>query len=160
MKLEFKEEQKFTQWWLWILLIALGLLPIIGIYKQLIRDEPFGSKPMTDIGLIIFTILIFGFIAFIYLMTLKTEINEEQIWLGFFPFFRKVIKWEDVSKAEVIKYGFVGGWGIRLSLKYGVVYNVRGNMGLHLQLKTGEELVIGTQKPEELSGFLDKLEIG
>ncbi len=36
MKKEFKEEQKFTQWWLWIPLIGIGLIPIYGIYKTII----------------------------------------------------------------------------------------------------------------------------
>jgi len=28
MKIEFKEEQKFTQWWLWLILIPIGILQI------------------------------------------------------------------------------------------------------------------------------------
>ena len=52
MKTEFKEEQKFTQWWLWVILIPIGILPIFGIYKQLILGEKFGDKPMSDLGLI------------------------------------------------------------------------------------------------------------
>ena len=47
---EFKEQQQYTQWWLWIILFGIALLPIIGIYKQLILGEPFGSKPLPDVG--------------------------------------------------------------------------------------------------------------
>lgn len=57
MKKEFKEEQKFTQWWLWIPLIGIGLIPIYGIYKQLFLKEQFGTKPLSDLGLILFLIL-------------------------------------------------------------------------------------------------------
>ena len=53
MKTEFKEEQKFTQWWLWLILIPIGVLPIFGIYKQMILGEMFEDKPMSDLGLII-----------------------------------------------------------------------------------------------------------
>ncbi|WP_260402681.1 MULTISPECIES: phosphoethanolamine transferase domain-containing protein [Aequorivita] len=63
MKIVFKEEQKFTQWWLWLILIGIGVLPIIGIYKQLIIEEKFGDNPMSDLGLIIFSIFIFGLIT-------------------------------------------------------------------------------------------------
>ena len=34
MKTEFKEVQKFTQWWLWLIIIGVGMLPIYGIYTQ------------------------------------------------------------------------------------------------------------------------------
>lgn len=71
MKIEFKEEQKFTQWWLWLILLPIGLLPIIGIYKQIILGEPFGGKPMPDIGLIIFTIFIFSLLGLFKVMKLK-----------------------------------------------------------------------------------------
>ena len=58
MKTEFKEEQKFNQWWLWLILIPMGVLPLIGIYKQLILGEKLGDNPMSDLsGLIIFAVL-------------------------------------------------------------------------------------------------------
>ena len=56
MESEFKEKQKFTQWWLWLFLIGFGLFQVYGLFKQLIIGEDFGDKPMSDIGLIIFTI--------------------------------------------------------------------------------------------------------
>ena len=46
MNIVFKETQKFSQWWLWLILIGIGILPILGIYKQLIIGEKFGDKPM------------------------------------------------------------------------------------------------------------------
>ncbi|MGB5272717.1 MAG: hypothetical protein WBN39_01570, partial [Flavobacteriaceae bacterium] len=63
--------------------------------------------------------------------------------------FNKQFKWEDIDKAEIIKYRFVG-FGIRLSFKYGTVYNIKGNLGMALHLKDGKKYLIGTQKPEEL----------
>ena len=49
MKVEFQEEQKFTQWYLCVILIGVGMIPTFGIYKQLIVGEEFGDKPMSDI---------------------------------------------------------------------------------------------------------------
>ena len=48
MKTEFKEEQKFNQWWLWLILIPMGVLPLIGIYKQLILGEKLGDNRTRD----------------------------------------------------------------------------------------------------------------
>ena len=45
--------------------------------------------------------------------------------MSFIPFVKKRIKWTEIKKAEVVNYGFVGGWGIRLSIEYGTVYNIR-----------------------------------
>ena len=45
MKTQFTEKQKFTQWWLWLILISIGIIPIIGIYKQIILGKPFGVIP-------------------------------------------------------------------------------------------------------------------
>lgn len=151
MKLLFKEEQKFTQWWLWVILIAIMILPIYGIYKQLIIGKPFGSKPMSDVGLIIFTICMLVFITLFFFMRLKTEIDQNEIRIRFFPFVKKRIAWKDIKNVEVLKYGFVGGWGIRFWTQYGTVYNTKGDEGLAIELTNGKKFLVGTQKKQELS---------
>ena len=156
MKIEFKEEQKFTQWWLWLILIGIGLLPIYGIYKQLILGEQFGDNPMSDLGLIIFTVFVFGLIAMFWYMRMITEIDQNEIRMSFFPFVKKRVKWKEIKNAEVVNYGFVGGWGIRLCTKYGTVYNIKGNKGLAIELLNGKKFLIGTQKETELSEIIKK----
>ena len=156
MKVEFKEVQKFTQWWLWLILIGIGLMPIYGIYKQLILGENFGSKPMSDFGLIIFCVLIFGFIAMFWIMRLITEIDENEIRMSFFPFTKKQVSWKEIKNIEIVNYGFVGGWGIRIGTKYGTVYNTKGNKGLAIELTNGKKFLIGTQKETELNRIVKK----
>lgn len=157
MKIVFKEEQKFTQWWLWLILIGIGVLPIIGIYKQLIIEEKFGDNPMSDLGLIIFSIFIFGLITLFWFMRLKTIIDQNEIRMSFFPFVKKKVNWKDVKSAEVVNYGFLGGWGIRLGTKYGTVYNIKGNRGLAIELLNGKKFLTGTQKETELREILAKI---
>jgi len=156
MKFEFKEEQKFTQWWLWLILIGAGILPIIGIYKQLLLGQKFGNKPMSDIGLIVFLVFTFCFIIMFWLIRLKTEIDQNEIRMNFFPLIKKRTTWEEIKSAEIINYGFVGGWGIRLWTKHGTVYNIRGNKGLAIELLNGKKFLIGTQKETELKEFIKK----
>lgn len=156
MSIAFKEVQKFTQWWLWLILIGIGILPILGIYKQLILGEKFGDKPMTDLGLIIFCVFIFGLIAMFWFMRLKTEIDQNEIHINFVPFYKKRVKWDEIKNAKVIKYGFVGGWGIRLFTAYGTVYNVKGDTGLAIELRNGKKILIGTQKETELKKIVEK----
>ena len=154
MKISFQEKQRFTQWWIWILIGGISLIPIVGIYQQIIKGEPFGSKPMPDLGLIIFLLLMIALVVFFRTMYLKTEIDEDAIRIKFFPFVTKDYHWKDIATAEVVNYGFVGGWGIRLGTKYGTVYNVKGNQGLAIRLKNGKKNCIGTQKKDELEAVI------
>ncbi len=154
MKTTFKEEQKFTQWWLWGIIILIGVIPIIGIYKQLILGENFGNNPMSDRGLIVFSIFMFAFIVLFLLMKLTTTINKDEIQMSFFPFIKKNVKWSEIKKAKIVNYGFVGGWGIRLWTKYGTVYNIKGNKGLAIELLNGKKFLIGTQKEVELEEII------
>ncbi len=147
---EFREVQKFSQWWIWLILIAIGFIPIYGIYKQLILGEIFGDKPMSDLGLILFAFSTFAIIALFYIIQLKTEINKFEIQFSFYPFIKKKIKWVDVKSANIVTYGLVG-YGIRFGTKYGTVYNIKGNKGLAIELKSGKKFLIGTQKHLELS---------
>lgn len=152
----FKEKQRFTQWWLWLILIPIVILPVVGIVQQLILGEEFGDNPMSDLGLILFAVFVFALLGLFLMMRLKTEIDQTEIRMSFIPFVKKRIKWSEIKKAEVLNYGFVGGWGIRLSFKYGTVYNIRGNKGLAIELRNGKRFVIGTQREEELKKIVEE----
>jgi len=156
MSVLFKEKQRFRQWWFWIFLLPLGCLPLIGIYVQFIKGEPWGDNPMPDWGLILFSIGIYATLILFYNLKLVTVINQYGIFIRFFPFVRRKIKWNQVSFAKTIEYRFLGGWGIRLFTKYGTAYNVQGNKGLHLRLKNDKQLLIGTQRIEKLKEVIEK----
>jgi len=151
----FQEKQKFTQWWLWVLLIGTTLIPVYGVYKQVFMGQEVGDRPMSDTGMIIFLVFMLVFLFFFWKMQLITEITNEHIDMKFFPFSNKTITWSEVESAEVINYGFVGGWGVRIGTKYGTVYNTSGKIGLAIKLKSGKKICIGTQKGEELKSILN-----
>ena len=160
MKPLFKERQRFRQWWLWLLLGGINLLFLVGAYQQIIRGIPFGDNPAPNgvlIGILIFTL---GLSWWFWQMELRTEIDAEEIRLAFAPFTRQQIPWAEVASAEIVDYGFVGGWGRRTSRKYGTIYNVSGKMGLALVLQDGKKLCIGTQEVEQLRRVLLNLRPG
>lgn len=152
MKPLFTEKQRFNQWWLWVLLIISSVAPVIILYKE------FTSSTSTS-GSLSALIILFLVIVLFVVLKMKTTITQKNIQLVYFPFVWKTINIDDIASMEVINYGFVGGWGIRLWTSYGTVYNVRGNKGLHIKLKNGKQLVIGTQKPEELENVVEQLNI-
>lgn len=153
----FIERQKFSQWWIWLLLIGVGCIPVYGIYRQLFQGEEVGENPMSITGFIVLALFVLGLIALFVVMQLKTEITKQAISFQLYPFVNRVIKWEDVKEAKVIDYGFVGGWGIRWGTSYGTVYNIAGSDGMLLKLNNGEQLVIGTQQEEVLQSILQEL---
>ena len=156
MRTEFKEVQKFTQWWLWLIILGVATLPIYGIYKQLIIGEKFGTNPLSNNGLILFSIFVFFLISLFWLIKLTTQINNDEIKIKFFPFLTKSIKWDTIKNAEIINYGFVG-WGIKIGTKYGTVYNTKGKVGLAIELNNGKKYLIGTQKETELKKLINEI---
>ena len=94
MNLLFTEKQRFNQWWLWIPLIGIVLIPVYGIYQQVIKGEPFGSNPMSDTGLFIFLLFMLAFVGLFWMMQLRTDINKDSIKIEFFPFVKKEHKME------------------------------------------------------------------
>ena len=154
--MNFTENQKFKQWWVWVILIGIAAISIIGIVRQLIFKEPIGDKPMSDLGLILFAIFVFVFVSFFIIMRLDTVIDRSGIIMHFVPFVKNKVKWEDVKSLSVVNYGFVGGWGIRFGSSYGTIYNVKGKMGLAIELKNDKKFLIGTQRPQEIQNIIDR----
>lgn len=150
MKTLFEERQKFDQWWLKAIITIPLCIALIAVYFQLIKGQPFGSKPISNVGVILFLVITVGIYFLIMSFTLITRIDQKVIFYHFKPLSKKTIPWSEVDTAEVLDYGFVGGWGIRIGTKYGTVYNIKGSKGLALKLKSGKTLVIGTQKESEL----------
>ncbi len=151
----FKEEQRFTQWWVWVLFISLNTLFLYGIYQQLILKIPFGDNPMPNGGLVITAIGMLIFTLFFFSLKLKTKIDETGIYYHFPPFqlTPKKKNWSDIVTVRVIKFRPImdyGGWGI----KHGS-YTVKGNKGIQVVFKNGEKILIGTQKENEAKRVLE-----
>ena len=144
MKLEFTEEQKFTQWWLWLIMLAVFSIPV---YDFVVVDF---SQALKSSPLILLVILFYAF-------KLKTRINDKGIRMTYFSYLGKFKDWSEIKSVKVIDYGFVGGWGVRLWTKFGTVYNIRGSKGLVVELNSGTAFIIGTQQEEELKTFFKKL---
>ncbi|MGV9003920.1 hypothetical protein [Flavobacterium sp.] len=157
MTIAFKEQQKFTQWWLWLLILILILLPVIEEVQPLLTKNSITQEPFSLSGIISYYVFVLAVIGMFLLMRLKTEIDQDKIQFSFVPFIKKQIKWNDIKTAQIVNYGFVGGWGIRFRTKYGTIYNIKGNKGLAIELHNGKKLVIGTQREIELRKIVDKV---
>jgi hypothetical protein len=126
--------------------------------------KTFGEKSMSDIGLVFPNTLLFLVMLLFWNIRLETTISNAGISVKLFPFhFKcKFIPWDSISKVYVRKYSPLreyGGWGLRYGFG-GKAYNIKGNMGLQIKSKDSSNLLIGTQKAEELADVLRRLEAG
>jgi hypothetical protein len=164
----FKEEQRLTQTWFIIIVVISAIGPlafgVYGIIKQIILKQPFGDKPMSDLGLIVFTISMLLLSIFIFSFKLTTRIDEKGIHYQFFPihFSLKTITWSELKVAKVRNYYPIseyGGWGLRggffLNKSKGKAINVSGDIGIQLKYINGKKLLIGTQKQAEAKSVLE-----
>lgn len=150
----YEESQQFKQWWLWLMLLAVLMIPVYGLYQQVYLNQPFGNNPAPDWFLFLMLLLTLLLVWLFITAKLHTKIDQHGISMRFFPFTTKYYPADQVTSLSVINYGFVGGWGIRLWTSHGTVYNVSGNKGLKIKLKNGKSLIIGTNQPAALELFI------
>jgi hypothetical protein len=158
--ISFEERQRFRQPLIFIILVLLLGLSIWGIVQQIFLGQDFGNNPAPDFVLILFAMIpVLLFMFFIFLQQ-YTFINSEFIDVVISPFGRRRIRWENVEKAYIRDYNPLieyGGWGIRYGFGgKGVAYSVGGGrQGLQLVLNSGQKILIGTKKGEELKNFIE-----
>jgi len=147
-KILFEEEQSF--WQNKIALLVFGVLLVLSILAIMKGISLTQSLYLSAI--VSFVILIF------WGMLLRTEITQKSIKFGYkyVPFANNELFWSEVQKIELQKYSFVG-WGLRYSSSKGTIYNVAGNKGLQITLKTGKKYLLGTQKSDDLKKILEEL---
>lgn len=125
----------------------------------MVLGEPFGNHPMPDTGLLIFAVFMVSFLGFIYLMKLTLIIDQDGLSVHFFPLFKRKVEWREIEHLQVVNYGFVGGYGIRITHRFGTVYNMSSKRGLLVYLKSGKRFCVGTRKKEALQQFLKDIDL-
>src|SRR5690606_3576008 len=76
----FSERQRFTQWWMWLLLLG-SVAPLwYGVYRQVVQGRPWGTNPAGDAALVgIWLIAGVGLPVFFAAMHLRTEVHADRI---------------------------------------------------------------------------------
>jgi uncharacterized protein with PQ loop repeat len=179
-EITFQESQKLGLW-VRLLMIAICLFFIFGCIYQIILGKPWGNNPASDTPLIIVTVLLLLVTVGLFLMKMQTIVNNDGVSIKMFPFhFKyKFFPWDTIEKSYIRQYKPIaeyGGWGFRssmikvrsLNIKFiegslsralnkSIAYNMSGNIGLQLELVSGQRILIGTHKPVELAETLREL---
>jgi hypothetical protein len=156
----FKEEQRFTQLWIIVLLAISVIVPVIIIINQYLKEK--NSFSTLELVLVISLTILLPLVIFLF--KLYTRIDESGIHYRFFPFHFKLktIAWHEISKVYVRKYDAIseyGGWGLKGGFFWrkskGIAINVSGDIGIQLELKNGKKILIGTQLENQVKQVLN-----
>ena len=157
----FYEKQKFTQPWIWIILLGANAIFVYGVITQVVLGQPFGDHPASNSVLIIILLFLIALTSVMVMTKLETVIEKDGLQVRFFPYqtsFRRY-SWDTIQKAYTRKYnpiGEYGGWGLRGFGKNRAM-NVSGNEGLQLVLADDKKLLIGTRKAKEIESVFRKI---
>jgi hypothetical protein len=164
----FLESQRSGAMWLMALAggltLLLGGLFGFGLHQQLWRGIPFGSRPMSDAGLVMVSLLTFGTIGvfdyFAFCGKMMTEVRADGVHVTS-PFLKRPVFFSgrSIRTATARDYDAVGefdGWGVRHGAS-GPAYTAHGNHGVDLTLADGRHVLIGSQDPVALAEAIDKI---
>lgn len=153
----FTEKQRFTQWWIWAIILIACVIPAWEMHSAVINYQIGILNPASYVGLVTIVLVMILILS----AKLEMEISDVGITVRFIPFIwrGKSYSWDLIDKAYLREYkpiGEFGGWGIR-GIGKNRALNISGNKGLQLEFKDGRRLLIGTHKPDEIKKTLELL---
>lgn len=140
----FVEEQRFTQWWIFVTIAVL----FVGILFPVLMQNSNGEARIPTL----LALLILGGIFWLMLsLRLRTRIDNNGVTAYFSPFSfsKKRFLWNEIDKCYIRKYSAhteFGGRGFRFKRKKRA-YTMVGNQGIQIYTTTKKTFLIGTQKP-------------
>jgi hypothetical protein len=142
MEPEFTEIQHFRQKWLWAILFTVtAVSTYFSVINQGLRS-----------GLIVI-LLMTPILISLYKAKLVTKIRDNKLSYQFYPFHLSEREINlDERKIEVTDYSPLkefGGWGLRWRPGK-IAFSVSGSKAIRINSDEGREIVLGTQKPEEV----------
>ena len=156
----FEEEQRFRQPWLLAVVLVCFLVSISTLYLWWTRGGLAAARP----GTIIAVLAGFGVPALFWWARLLVIVEDNRLHVRFRPFLARwdipvarISRFEATGYHPLLEYG---GWGVRWRPGRGRAYNVSGNRGVKLTLSDGEELLIGSQRAEELEAAIARAKSG
>lgn len=132
--------------------MMLGLL-----VWQVMLGHHGGKYPISNANVIGWTIFVWAIFFRLLTVRLVTEIHDGDLVISLRGFWRsRRIRLNEIRSAEVIRYDPIrdyGGYGIQTG-RFGKAYIAGGTRGVRLKLANGATVMVGSQRSEELAGFL------
>lgn len=168
----FFEKQRYNLRWLWLIYILLGapllLMVIYSSYEQLFVTNPYYEQPEASkwvlYSLNSATLILLLVVPFlIHSLVLKIWIFPQLVRVKLGIWYRREIELEDIRQVEALTFDPVKQFTGRVRQKRAWLekkqntFSVRGRKAVKLVLKNGMEVLLGTQRPEEMEKILKPL---
>ena len=160
MKEAFYEKQRFTQWWIWLLLTVLTVFSYYTCVQEVVYGNVIGNTGPSGNAAYVPPIIMSVISLLFLLFKLETKIDSAGIHVRFYPFHGKYrsYPWSSIKEATVRNYRPLieyGGWGLR-GLGSNRALNVSGKIGIQLLFQNGDKLLIGTQERDASSKAIER----
>jgi hypothetical protein len=153
----FHEEQSFGQLRLRLMLALPPAALSVLLVWQVVLGHPWGKQPMSNGGLIGLTVFLWLVYLRLTRVRLVTNVEPGELLVGLRGLWRmRRIPLTNLKAVKIVTFHPLrdfGGYGIR-SLNRGKAYVAGGTRGVRLELNDDSVLVIGSNRPEELSRVL------
>lgn len=153
------EEQQFRQPWLMVAITAGCIASILGFWFAIVSLSRGSSAPNLGVFILAAEALAMGlFMALLLSTKMITEVRWDGLLVRAYPLnrLRRFIPYGEIASCEARTYSPIreyGGWGIKYG-RGGRAYNISGDQGVQLVMKSGERLLIGSQKADELAAAI------
>jgi hypothetical protein len=161
----FREVQRFG---LWLRLVVVCAMAVAVIVESFALYATLAEPTTANLQKIIFLTAVgiglpIALAGLLWLAKLETEVRYKGLYVRLFPFH---IRYREIPAEGVHDYyartyrplAEYGGWGIRYGFGgKGKAYNMSGNQGVQLVMKDGRKLLIGSQRPAELTKAIDAI---
>jgi hypothetical protein len=159
-ELLFEEVQSRTSRQTIVIFRTVSIIVLIALVINLVLQNGVNTA-FTYFLITLLTVLVA--LNLILPSNLTTQIRNDGIYVRFPPFQPAFTKffWADIAQVYVRNYDAMMeyfGWGYRISPN-GIGYIVRGNTGIQIILKSGNKILITTQKPDEVNEVLKRIEM-
>lgn len=156
----FREEQRPRQWWIWVVVLAVAGLTWWTFIRQMVLGQPVGEEPLpTWAAWLMFLVVGVGLPVAAAQLKLVLDVTAEQVTIRFAPLTRRVIPMAEIEEAVARTYDPIkeyGGWGIKGWSRRNMAYNMSGNRGVELTLRDGRQVMLGSQRADELERAIEK----
>lgn len=138
-------------------LILMLEIPTLVIVSVVVLSSESDKQEGTFALIAVFSIMALV-MALLFNIKLETRIDEKGIHYIYFQFFNwRTIEKSQIREASIKSFSPLtdhGGWGIKgnRTIK---AFTVIGDAGLMIDLGEKKKVLIGTQKPKELSEFIE-----
>jgi hypothetical protein len=156
----FREEQQFRQGSLW------GVVGLVAGYEWLRFGRRILSGRSSPWAFFRWLMMGISLPWAVYSAKLTTEVKSNQLRVEFSSSLLQVahlMSLDELKSHEAVTWRPLrdfGGWGLRSNPWKGWAYNVGGNRGVRVELENGTQVLIGSQRAEELNEALTKASAG